>query len=341
MSFNLPLRALSVVSDGQPWQMMTCDTASKADESGPEQLLDSHQSSKRVRSWSSNSDEPVQSTAADDPESESLASSGYAGPLVGRVLSLSRSPDGCRQVQDALERATSDEERELLVREMHGHAVKAMRCPHANHVLQKCISTMPPASLQFMVDELLQGEGLVKQVATHRYGTRIVQQLLKTCAASQVEGLVEALLQDAMALSCHTFGNYTIQHLLQFGTAQQQYLCVRMIEQNMGSIARNQSGVGAVVAAMTYTSPEDGVWIARAAVQDPKLLPCMAQMRHGDDVVALVVSALQGQERAGALRSLADASPELLSSRYGRKVHAYLEARARGSVHAGVRSERC
>merc|ERR1719195_1250538 len=101
----------------------------------------------------------------------------------------------------------------------------------------------------------------------HRYGGRIVQQLLGKWEASQVWGLTEALLQDVVTLSCHTFGNYAIQRLLEFGTAEQQYRCLRAIEQNVGSIARNPSGAGVVAAALKHASQER-IWIARAVLQD-------------------------------------------------------------------------
>jgi len=283
-------------------------------------------SGKRLGTWYSGFDRSVGSTAARDMESQCPATLCDASPIAGRMVSLSYRPDGCRQVQDALDKAASDTERELLVKELHGHSIKAMCCPHGNHVLQKCISLMPPAASQFMIDEMLQGKGVVRRVVKHRYGTRIVQQLLRRCDASQVVGLAEALLQDVVMLSCHVFGNFGIQHLLQFGTAEQQYRCVRAIEQNMGSIARSPLGVGVVAAAMKHACSDDRVWIARAVLQDPTLLPDMALMRFGDKAVPYVVSALQGQERKRARRSLADAAPELLASKNGRGVHAYLEA---------------
>jgi len=217
---------------------------------------------------------------------------------------------------------------------LHGHAVRAMRCPHANHVLQKVISTMPAASLQFMVDEITQDDA-AKKIATHRYGGRIVQQLLAKCEASQIRDLAEALLQDAVALCCHTFGNYAIQHLLRFGTAEQQYRCLRTIEQNIGAIARSPSGVSVIEAAMQHTCSLDRLWLARAVVQDPELLPHLAQARHGPGVVSQVIVVLPERERARACQVLTEAGAELRPSRYGKKVLASLGSYGLGSVDAG------
>merc|ERR1719195_744903 len=105
---------------------------------------------------------------------------------------------------------------------------------------------MAPDALQFMIDELMVSEGLATKVAKHRYGGRIVQQLLKKCGASQVSGLAEAVMQDAIALSCHTFGNYSVQHLLRFGTGEQRRQLVRTIVSNVETIGRSTAGSGII-----------------------------------------------------------------------------------------------
>ena len=69
--------------------------------------------------------------------------------LAGRVWELSQDSKGCRDVQLAIEQAT-DELRRLLVAEVAGHVLDAMRCPHANHVLQKCITSSRPESENLM-----------------------------------------------------------------------------------------------------------------------------------------------------------------------------------------------
>merc|ERR1740121_432231 len=243
-----------------------------------------------------------------------------------------RSSEGSRTVQDALDNDASDSEREAVAREMHGYVVSSARCPHANHVLQKCINTMPPSSLQFIVDEILKTAGMARKLAMNRYGGRIIQHLFGRCEASQVRELADALLQDAVALSSHTFGNHSIQKLLQFGTAEQKYRCVRMLEQNVGSIVVTVHGIGVFAAAMQHSEPLDRIWLARAVLQDPALMLRLAQQRHGVGFVTKVMSELQGEDRARACQSLTAHMVELRASRYGRKVAAHLQATTCGDV---------
>jgi len=237
------------------------------------------------------------STALADWQSE-LADSSTDGDasLVGQVWVLSQDPAGSRQVQGAMEAAGSHEALEALAAELHGRVAKAMRCPHANHVLQKCIELMRPEALQFIVDELSARDCLVVQAAKHRYACRIVQQVLRKCPASQTGTLAEALLRDAIVLACHTIGHYTIQQVLELGTEDQRYRLVRVVEQNMRSIGQSSPGGAVIRAAMAYAASEDKIWVARAVLQDPDVLLCLASGKQGSAVVELMLDALDFRE---------------------------------------------
>lgn len=283
-----------------------------------------HLGQRRARhcTWCSESAGSLVSTWAGETESEGNSSpaSQQQSLLSGRVWLLSKDQQGCRLVQDALERAASDEEREAIAQELHGRVAKAMRDPSANHVLQKCISTLSVTSLQFMFDELLARQGLAAQAARHRYACRIVQQLLQRCGAIQTSGLVEAMLQDTLTLVCHPFGHHTIKQLLQCGSEDQRYRIVRTIEQNMGTIGRNSHGSNIIAAAMEYAALEDKVWMARAALQEPDLLVFLAQSRQGDDAVLRMLQALGTQERTRGCEELVEHAAVLGASKAGRFV---------------------
>ena len=111
--------------------------------------------------------------------------------LVGRVWELSQDSKGCRDVQLALEQAGEDLRR-LIVAEVAGHVLDAMRCPHANHVLQKCITSsrpateghrlsdcnhyasqfvrLRPADCQFIIDEIMACNGFVELAGASERG---------------------------------------------------------------------------------------------------------------------------------------------------------------------------
>lgn len=246
-------------------------------------------------------------------------------PLAGRVWSLAQDPEGSREVQRVLDTCMSEEARRAIAVELRGHVVKAMRCPHANHVLQKCIASCSPEASQFVLDELVCRPGAVAQMARHRYGCRIVQCLLKRCRPWQVESISETLLANVLVFSCHPFGNYVIQHLIEYGTRDQRYRLIRTLENSTASVARSTSGCSVLAAAMMHGAPEDMVWLARSVIQVPGLLQALAQSRHGNIVVVQSLRVLSGDIRAAARKLLLEDDVILRSSRYGRVVSEELE----------------
>ena len=69
---------------------------------------------------------------------------------VGRVLPLALQMYGCRVIQKALE--CIGRERQIdMIRELDGHVIKCVKDQNGNHVVQKAIEGVNPASLQFII----------------------------------------------------------------------------------------------------------------------------------------------------------------------------------------------
>jgi len=176
----------------------------------------------------------------------------------GRVWSLSQDRQGCWDLQRALEAMQSNSERISFVNEFGGHINSALRCPHANYVLQKCITLMRPHQVQFMIDEISsKGVKAIANVARHKYGCRIIQRLLEHCEPAQVKGLVDALLVDAVASCEHPFANYTMQHILEYGTDDQRRCLTGVLVQSASRGASNVHSMAVARKAMKYASHEE------------------------------------------------------------------------------------
>jgi len=222
--------------------------------------------------------------------------------IKGHVWLLAQDPKGCRAVQEAFEHAVSEEAHAELTLELHGHVAKAFRCPYANHVLQRCIVTASrPEIAQFVVNELLEREGLVGQAARHRYGCRIVQQLLKKCTQSQVLPIADQLLEDGLAFSCHPFANFVMQQLLEHGPSVHRQRLTSVLERNISIACRSSPGCNVVGAALRHGSPDDGVRIAHAILQDSGRLRLLTNTRAGNVIIELIsqVVDLSKEEYAG------------------------------------------
>jgi pumilio RNA-binding family len=244
--------------------------------------------------------------------------------LSGRVWALARDPQGCREVQQALE-AANDEERQAIALELQGHVWDAMRCPHANYVLQKSITMQSPVACQFVIDEILKkGERAIAQVARHKYGCRILQRLLEHCSVEQVLGLVDALLADSIPTCRHPYGNYVMQHMLEYGTDEQRITLIKKLEQHAPVVGADEYACAVIGKAMVCGQRNDQVALAQALAQVPETISFMARTRHGHVAARLVLQFLEGSAHEQARGQIRADAATLRGSRYGRLVVASL-----------------
>eukprot|EP00435_Cladocopium_sp_Y103_P035409 s456_g9.t1 len=248
--------------------------------------------------------------------------------LTGRVWELSQDAKGCRDVQRAIEEAADNVTRSRLVAELAGHVLDAMRCPHANHVLQKCITCSRPQDCQFIVDEIMACHGFAELAARHKFGCRIIQRLVEQCP-QQVEGMASAILSDVSSIARHPYGNYVLQNLLEHGSPSQRRRLAEELILNVAPICQDSFGSAVVASALTKLSQEDTMSLAKAIVQEDGLLTFMAHARHGHAAVRLILQALDGPNRAKARDLLCAELPSLKVSRYGRVVAGWIEAEGR------------
>lgn len=242
----------------------------------------------------------------------------------GGVWQLARDSEGCREVQTVLEKASSNQERIAIAMELRGHVWEALRCPHANYVVQKCIATLPPEACQFIIDEIMKrGPGSAAQTARHRFGCRILERLFESCHPSQVRRLVEDIVSEAASLSSHAYGNYVVQHVVDYGEALQQRRLAEILGGHVVTLAQDAYGSAVVAKVLSHGDTEGRVSLARAAATSPNLLATMARTRHGHVAVRQALQLLQGYAPDVydiARGELERDAAQLSASRYGRFV---------------------
>lgn len=188
---------------------------------------------------------------------------------------------GCRIVQKAIEVGTPAYQQQLL-ENMHGRVDEALKSPHTNYVLQKCIETMPSEKMQFVLMEL-QGQGL--NVARHRFGCRILQRLIEHCHPSQTEPLINEVLADAASLCRHQYGNFIIQHILQHGTPVQRSAIADVIGKDIIRLAKHRIASHVVSSAMVHCPAEDVQRLTHAVLHDAGQLADLSRREYGSFVV--------------------------------------------------------
>lgn len=251
------------------------------------------------------------------------------------VWELSCNAQGSRAVQKWFDHG-SNEHRLRLVEPLRGHVWEALRCPHANHVIQKCITALRPRDFQFIIDELLETQLGAAVAARHRFGCRIVQRLIEHCSAEQVCPLIDDLLADAVALCSHNYGNYVMQHILEHSSSEHKLTLCRMLEPHAATLGADFFACAVLGKALCHGCPKDQSCIAQALLDVPGLLVSMAHTKNGHITAKLVLQLAEVQQVHEAQNQIVAAAETLRGSRYGRSVISYLDQQdLRGSQWAG------
>ncbi|KAJ6396207.1 hypothetical protein OIU77_021272 [Salix suchowensis] len=91
--------------------------------------------------------------------------------------------------------------------------MKCVRDQNGNHVIQKCIESVPAEKINFIFSAFC---GEVATLSMHPYGCRVIQRVLEHCAYElQCEFIVDEILESVFILAQDQYGNYVTQHVLE------------------------------------------------------------------------------------------------------------------------------
>merc|ERR1719265_205219 len=235
------------------------------------------------------------------------------------TFELALSTHGCRIVQKAFDIACGDEKRELAIK-LHGHVKELLESQHGNHVLQKCIEVLPPHAVQFIIDELAFWPMSWVGVAKHRFGCRVIERLLEHCPEDMTVPLTDAVVSDASALARHPYGNYVVQHVLEYGTDVHRKLLVSaLVDTGIAFLAQHRIASNVIESALGRVCSADQQIIGLALLAAPQTLLVVGCSRYGTHVVNRLVEVLApGPLRVEVVRQLLGSLHQLMESKHSK-----------------------
>ena len=91
------------------------------------------------------------------------------------------------------------------------------------------LSTAMAGKIQFIVDDVLVN---VKTLCCHPYGCRVLQRMLEHCVPRQKMATLDKIQLCHRALLDDQYGNYVIQHVLQYGREVDRDSLLKIIVEN-------------------------------------------------------------------------------------------------------------
>lgn len=239
--------------------------------------------------------------------------------LHGRILDLAFDKSGCRVVQVAIEVA-NQQEAAGLCSELKGSVRKAIRCPHANYIIQKIVQVLPPSHAPFIARELI---GAGREMARHSYGCRVLCRLLEhhSCAehiGGEAATLADEVVKDVAELCRHSFGHHVIQSIVEHGTSQHRDSITAVLSQDIFHFAGHRSASYVVEKALVFGCFSAQQSMALELIGNVDLLLSLAENQFGCRVVAAVLRISSGVSQTAQVL-LKSAEDRLQLSKYGRR----------------------
>jgi pumilio RNA-binding family len=158
-----------------------------------------------------------------DPEvRRRLVLEGLLGPGPGRVASVEArvlqfalNTHGCHVLQSIFDLAETGV-RITVAEKLRGNILACIENPNGNHVIQKCVASIPAPNAEFIAEEC-KAEALT--LAKHVYGCRVLQRLFEVIDPNNecMSQIIDPLVQNFGVLATDPYGNYVLQHIVEFG----------------------------------------------------------------------------------------------------------------------------
>jgi len=200
--------------------------------------------------------------------------------LIGEMLPLSLQMYGCRVIQKSLE-ALSDDDAIPLLAEFHGNVITCIHDQNGNHVMQKCIEVMSNKAkkggsngsvyskqIDFIIDDVMTN---VEALSCHPYGCRVLQRMLEHCVDHQRTRVLDKVSSSHRMLLDDQYGNYVIQHVLQFGrNSDRDSILGIVVENGLLTMSRQKFASNVVEKLLKYGSASQRNAIVREMLKPPQ-----------------------------------------------------------------------
>ena len=235
------------------------------------------------------------------------------GQLSRAVLPLSQHAHGCRVIQKVLEIGTLEERLALAAALPLSRIVDCCVDVNANHVMQKFVEVLPSNFVDFII-EAVSSPFTISRLSVHCYGCRVVQRILARCLPAQTEKVLEGIVSSVGEMVSDQFGNYVVQHALDFGRENDKLRIIRtLISRDLVLLSCNKFASNVVEKAARMGDASTGVLVdALVAMSQDQTLEIMRD-RFGNYVIrAFLELPLTRYPQLAAVRELVRANSSTL-----------------------------
>jgi hypothetical protein len=144
------------------------------------------------------------------------------------LISIARDKKGTHSLQAIVALVDTEEEASLIKKTLEGSVFELSMDPRANYVIQKLINTLPIDSSHFLYQPLFNN---FVQMANNSFGLLVLKQMMARVEQRDTlkQKIVELTCLNFEKLIQNPFGNYAIQHIVEFYPKESHIIKSKML----------------------------------------------------------------------------------------------------------------
>jgi len=237
------------------------------------------------------------------------------------LVRISLNMHGARAVQKLIDVVRTTPFVPRLVAALEGAVVALTKDPNGNHVIQRCLESLPPEAHSFIFRAVASD---IIDVASHRHGCRIVQRCIDASKGHDRWLLTGAISQSSLTLVQDPFGNYVVQYILGLHDPKANSQIISCMLGRLNVLSRQKFSSNVVERCLQVSGPEDRIRMIME-LSDVRSLGELLRDVYGNYVVqSALFLACEPQltQFLGVVRPLL---PSLRASGQGRRIAQKLE----------------
>ena len=214
----------------------------------------------------------------------------------------------------------TDEQLSALVGSMTPRVMELILDMNGNHVVQRCLASLPPPRASFIYDAV---RTETVRVSTHRHGCCVLQRCLDHAPDEQRAPIIGAVVQHAKRLVLDPFGNYVVQYVLELKRGDLTRDIARALQGAFAELSLQKFSSNVIEKCLQAGDPEV-ISIVAAEISSAKSLGQLLHDPFANYVVQTLLTVGGDDEARGLLEKLQQHLNTLRSTLYGKRIHAKL-----------------
>jgi len=169
----------------------------------------------------------------------------------------------------------------------------------------------------------------VYMLATHPYGCRVIQRILKHCNAELTQPILNEIIQSCYGLVQDQYGNYVIQHVLEKGRKEDQQMMIQKLLPQLVPFSLHKFASNVVEKCVAFANSDQRREILREVLTLDETQQCtfqkMIKDAYANYVVQKLIDVANQRELQSMVSRIKSHVAEMKKYTYGKHILAKLE----------------